>query len=723
MRHFSPVFGDFVHPAMLGWLAVAAAPLVIHLILRARYREVAWGAMRFLAAAMRQDARRVRIEQWLLLALRILILALVVLAVAEPRWETAGRAGSTSERVHRLLVIDGSYSMAYRAGDRSRFERARQTAAEIVDQSQLGDAFSLVLMGEPPRAIVAGPAFEKTELVAEIESLVLPHAGGDLTATLRLLAEMVGRAHQTHPRLDRTEVVFLTDLGRTSWAPAGNDRAAIAATAQAARELAERAELVVVDLGQPRAENLAIAGLSLASPRMALGQEAQLDIEVRNFSREPAPQRKVELLVDGQLAAQSLVDAPAAGRAAARVALRLDTLGDHVVEARLAEDSLDLDNHRWLVAHVHAGLRVLCVDGRAGSAAGEGAARFLQLALAPTAGEATRSAVEVRVVRERDFREIELSEYDCLFLLEVPAWTTGEAAALLRYTERGGGVVWFLGPEIDAESYNRVLGPELLPVELQAPAPAASYELDPLRYEHPILQVFRGQERSGLLGARVERYQRIVPRAERAARVALALAGGDPLIVEGPVGRGRVVVVATTADTAWATLPLWPSYVPLVQELLRFSLRGREAGRSVLVGEVLTGEASPAQTTMTVVAPSGERLSAEVRRDEGAWWTFAGTQSSGVYRVGPKPETAAAPYVVNLRTAESDLAKVAAEELTSTIWPNVPCTVQTSWEESAAGPASAIVRRRSLHQLLLLIAGALLLVESGYALWLGRRAR
>src|SRR5438270_4195092 len=69
--------------AALATLAGAAAvPVVIHLLNRRRYRVVEWAAMRFLLAAQRKNTRRMRIEQLLLLACRVLIVLLIVLAMA-----------------------------------------------------------------------------------------------------------------------------------------------------------------------------------------------------------------------------------------------------------------------------------------------------------------------------------------------------------------------------------------------------------------------------------------------------------------------------------------------------------------------------------------------------------------------------------------------------------------------------------------------------------------
>ena len=80
----------WTNPTMLGWLAVAAAPILIHLLSRRRYRRTDWAAMPFLLAAVHESRRRVRLEHLLLLLVRTLVMVLVVLAVADPYLESSG---------------------------------------------------------------------------------------------------------------------------------------------------------------------------------------------------------------------------------------------------------------------------------------------------------------------------------------------------------------------------------------------------------------------------------------------------------------------------------------------------------------------------------------------------------------------------------------------------------------------------------------------------------
>ncbi len=74
-------FGDW---GMLWFLTGAAGPILLHLWNRRRYREVTWAAMEYLLAAVRNNSRRIRVEQLILLVIRTLLVALLGLAVAEP---------------------------------------------------------------------------------------------------------------------------------------------------------------------------------------------------------------------------------------------------------------------------------------------------------------------------------------------------------------------------------------------------------------------------------------------------------------------------------------------------------------------------------------------------------------------------------------------------------------------------------------------------------------
>ena len=82
----------FANGTLLWGLGAASLPIIIHLLNQRKFREMRWAAMRFLLAAIRKNSRRIRVEQWLLLAIRTLIIILVVSAMAKPFLESLGAA-------------------------------------------------------------------------------------------------------------------------------------------------------------------------------------------------------------------------------------------------------------------------------------------------------------------------------------------------------------------------------------------------------------------------------------------------------------------------------------------------------------------------------------------------------------------------------------------------------------------------------------------------------
>ncbi len=758
-----PLGLELLNPWILGWLAAAAAPLLIHLWNRRRYEETYFAAMEFLLRAVEASRRRLRLEQWLLLAVRTLILVLAVLAAADPLWEGAGAVvAARGQPTHRVLVVDASLSMGYRAGGKRRFDRAKEIAARIVDESPPGDGFTLVVMASPPRTVVATPARHPAEFRKEIDALELFHGKGDVLQTLAAVEQVLLDARRDAPSLTAHEVYFLTDLARSDWSLAQKAPSTREAFIQRSRRLAELARLVVIDLGQPDAANAAVSRLTLDEGAVLVGDLVEVRAEIRLYGADAPPEETsqtsaaftplmegpegnaaaelvqrarqglaVELLVDGRPADKTTVRLAPGDKATVTFPWRFDAPGDHVVEVRLEQDALDIDNHRYQVVPVRQGLRVLCVDGRPSGDPYRSATGYLAAALAPLGQQGGRIAVDI--IPDSRLRETPLASYDCVFLADVARFTAAEARLLESYLQAGGGVVFFLGPEVQAESYNRELAGaggavRLLPARLGPVVVRKdpSARLNPLEYRHAVIRVFEGQEAAGLLTTPVFRHYRLEVAPAGSANVVLATSEGEPLIVEESIHRGRVIVVATAADDLqWSALPLWPSFVPLVQEMLQYAVVRQVAERTVCAGEPL-GDTLPLEgrvPNLVIGAPGGRGEEVHVREEGGVRaWTFTETGRSGLYtaRYGP-PVSRNDLFAVNFDSRapdESDLAALGPEELGDEVWPGIAFVHQTSFQKLDAPISAAASRPNRLARGLLYAVLGLVLVET----YLARRA-
>src|SRR6516164_4246682 len=115
---------------------LVAIPILIHILNRRRFKVVPWAAMEFLLRAMKKNRRRLRFEQFLLLATRCLLLLLVGLALSRPMGcQESSLADLAGQRTGlHVFVINTGYSMAYeagRAGAKTHLDQAKIIAKAL----------------------------------------------------------------------------------------------------------------------------------------------------------------------------------------------------------------------------------------------------------------------------------------------------------------------------------------------------------------------------------------------------------------------------------------------------------------------------------------------------------------------------------------------------------------------------------------------------------------
>ncbi|MCH8841279.1 MAG: VWA domain-containing protein, partial [Planctomycetes bacterium] len=552
---------EFTSLSMLTWLAAAAVPWLVHRWFRRPQRIMPWAAVELLLTAVRQRSTRIHLQQWLLLAVRTAILVLVALAAAGPLWRQWALGAGGNARTHRIVVVDQSYSMSCEADNTRRLDRAKQRAREIIEAADRGDAYSVIGWSQTADNVLGRPTFEASLALAALEGLQPAQTSADLSAALRTAVAAIDRAADQMPQLAASDVVFLTDLGRTTWA--------VDPKVQALFEtLAKRASLTVLDVGDPQRDNLAIVQLAVEPALLLRQRHVELVASVRGFGSREWSAVSVEMSVDGQRIESRPLDVTTGGETEVRFSHAFVDEGAHTVEVSLAgtADCLPLDDRRWLVVNVLPQLRVACF------AATPGAADDVARALAPgrtTPGTEADSSIEPQVMPLSRLSQVDLTEYAAVLLCNVAELSPREAAQVERFVRQGGGLAVLLGRAVTGG------GPleSLLPMQVLPSQAAGNYRFDPLDYGHPIVSPFRGRAAAGLLNVSVNRYVRLEPIAQHPhVETVLALDNGDPALVVDRLGLGRVAVMAipcslatrTAAGAPWSSFPVSPSFLPVV---------------------------------------------------------------------------------------------------------------------------------------------------------------
>ncbi len=597
-----PTF-DFL-PLVWWGLPVAAAPILIHLINLLRHRRVKWAAMEFLLASQKKYRTRILLKQWLLLALRTAAIAGIVLALAQPRWKAAlgGLFGGGSRH---LVLLDDSFSMGDLTPDTTggagpAFERGRRVVERIAGDLASGPGSDLAvgLFSEYGR---------RGKFAVERESIapqVVTRLRDEITR-LRISwsaagpAESLARAASSDGAAGRT-VWVVSDFRARDWR--GGE------AVEALKQLADTGtEIRLVDCGvdPPPAGNLTIERIEAVSGVPATGVLVPLEVRVRNDGIEAAQDVLIELREDGgSRPAVRMAEIPPGGSATKRFDTRFGSVGGHTIEARLPADFLPADDARSCVIDIVDRVEVLLVADDPGASGRDGDAFYVAAALAPGAGAPTGLAP--RNESPAGLAAMDLSPYDCIWLLDVVRLDAAAIAALETHVRAGGAAVFFCGPRTKADIVNTTLyrgGEGIFPVPLAGsvevlPAPGPGRVPDIAVEDHPVVAVLSGQRNPLLDAVRLDRVMAVERGFDEAAskglRRLLSLRTGGPLAVERPFGKGLVAAVLTTAAPTWNT---WargnPSWVVVMLELQNHLARSRRRAESLSVPDELVVRLNP----------------------------------------------------------------------------------------------------------------------------------
>ena len=173
-----------------------------------------------------------------------------------------------------------------------------------------------------------------------------------------------------------------------------------------------------------------------------------------------------------------------------------------------------------------------------------------------------------------------------------------------------------------------------------------------------------------------------------------------------------------TGDDPWNAMAAWPSFLPLMQQLVQATLADSSTSYNLAVGEPLSGSqrAEGDTSLIRILRPDG--IEAEVQAsatDENGMrtWSYPGTTRRGVYQVTTEANSTR-PFSVNIDPVQSDLRSVATNQLPQS-------TEKSGTQLTASIEDNTIPTSNSLVRWLLGTLAVMLLSESLLAWHLGRR--
>ncbi len=529
----------FSATAFLYLLPLAGLPILFHLFLKQKKRTVVFSTLMFFHRVDPKLNSRRQIREWLLLLMRVLMIALLLLALSRPTLRSAVGGGG---KLSLVAIVDNSGSMnaASNEGDLTKLECAKEGARKLLSSLEPDtDAAVVLLVDDPAVAVPALLSADRAALLKCLDRINPTEASGDASRALARSFELL------HDSIARGGVVHVfTDLQRAEWS-----EAAKRAEAREDRIHVYLHRIATAPLSRP---NVAVTGVQLPEQRLLVGQPYEVGLALHNASDSPAEIRVNCTNNRGERSTQN-VSLQKQEIATVRLPITMNEQGYHWLKAWVEGDGFAADNT--------AGIGLFC-EGT-GTVLFVGQPRefgMLPMALSPSGrGQLTGLVTKFS-------SSIQLGQTDVPLFI-VTTWSNLAAAgsnptALVTYIEAGGNLLVVPSLSPGSGGASAWLGAGLRTREAYKSGVRLTVPGRETPFWHQIEQVV------GDISAEQVVASLFCPLDVPAGFTPLLTAGAKKVVLaQKAVGKGNIFVSGIAFSPRWSTLPLSGLGVVMVQRM------------------------------------------------------------------------------------------------------------------------------------------------------------
>ncbi|WP_197171963.1 BatA domain-containing protein [Novipirellula aureliae] len=593
----------FLYPALtIGFLFVAV-PLLVHLINMLRHRRQKWAAMDFLLASYRKQKKWIRLRQLLLLLSRLAVAAVLIAMLCGwtgSRQMLGVLGGSTT---HHVVILDDSYSMGDSSGRTTAYGRSLVALQNLTRQlANDGGIHELTVMRSSRAAMTVRGGNESGDIAADLSAQTITSDARlinrimateaspirtDLVAAIDLAGELI-----ENTPTDQTILYIASDFRDRDWAEPRRLAESLKAIS------ADSVSIRMIDCAVAPTSNLAVTELAPLPDVWVAGVPVVVHATIRNYGPNDVNNVSVDTqifqypssltLADPTLVVSAnveslptmVIESLAVGEEITKsFQVYIADQGTHAVKVSLRDDALSIDNSRVCTLPLSDAEKVLVIDG---TTDGRGAYHVASV-LDPGSQVRIGAIPDIKPPSFLRSATLEtLLPYRAIYLIDVEEIGENVADSLDRYVRRGGGLAWFLGENVNADSYNNSLlagERRLLPMPLAEqqnipqPDSLSSAEvssadvlfgedaelLAPLQVAGDAALSMIGLSRSWTFEKPSLESRDDAKRPRM--RTVLKRRDGKPLVTKHDVERGRVITVLTGLDNRWTNWAGDPTFV------------------------------------------------------------------------------------------------------------------------------------------------------------------
>lgn len=397
---------QFLYPQFLYALFLAAIPVLIHLFNFRRYKRIVFSDLRFLKHIIEENKKQQQIKKWLILLSRMLAIAFLVLAFAQPYIPKAEQALPAGE-AHVSIYIDNSFSMQSIGKKGSLFDEAKNSARQLLEAYRPSDLFQLLsndFEGKHQRWV------NRKVFLQMLDEL-------SISASHRNLDEIYARQKSLFQSGgDKGQLYWLSDFQKNMCLN----------TLQTDSGL----NLKLIPFEGIEQQNIYIDTAWFPDPILKIGNQNMLKVIVKNSSEQPFENQPLVLKMDGQQKMIRNMSCKPGERAEVEFPFALPDNNWHAMNLSITDYPMVFDDVWHMAVKAGFGINVLLIEDNAKNKDWE---RIYKLD-------------SFYRVKEMDIHQLNFADfgrYSLIILNEAQSISSGLADELGKYLD-GGGVVFLI---------------------------------------------------------------------------------------------------------------------------------------------------------------------------------------------------------------------------------------------------------------------------------------
>lgn len=411
----------FTNPFFLFGLFAIIIPILIHLFNFRRYKTIHFSNVKILQDIVTKTKRESQLKQFIILSLRILAIAALVFAIAQPYIPNANVETKKGKLI--TIFMDNSFSMDAESRNGNFLMDASNAAKDVVNAFSYNDDFILITQdfsGSQSHIL------NKDEILNRIDEVAISKKSHSLEEILAFENNVAMRSQKGNKLF-----YYISDFQKNN----------------CNINLLQNDTVHHFHILQVHAKNLSNVDVDscwFLSPVMREGYQASLMVRVYNYSEDDVVKLPLRLYINDEQVAISSIDVAAHSYADIPMNYTIHTAGINYGKIEINDAPITFDDRLYFSYNINSATKIIAIQEKEEN-------RYLH------ALYGTDSLFQYQTMNVNQINYSQFAGSQLVVLDQIKSISSGLGDELKKFVSAGGNLMVFPNEELDADSWKNFL--------------------------------------------------------------------------------------------------------------------------------------------------------------------------------------------------------------------------------------------------------------------------